>query len=216
MFSTALFIDQRTHQRSSSSGSPMRICRYAAISASVIFARCPRCKNNRRMRSAALPRRSHRAEKHRPHHQIEIGIVHHDHAVVAAQLQQRASQASRRPTSADVRPIRVEPVALISGMRRSSNHALADHVVAPMTRLQNAVPSMPREHAHRRCAAPRCAVSGVLSDGFQITRIAADHRDQRVPAPHRDWKIERRDHADRAERMPLLVHAMPGPFARAW
>ena len=44
-------------------------------------------------------------------------------------------------------------------------------------------------------------------------RIAADQRQHRVPGPHRDRKIEGRDHADRAERMPLLHQAVTRPLA---
>ena len=48
---------------------------------------------------------------------------------------------------------------------------------------------------------------------FPDDRVAADGREHRVPGPNGDRKIESRDHADRAERMPLLEHAVQGPFA---
>ena len=44
-------------------------------------------------------------------------------------------------------------------------------------------------------------------------RVAADQREHRVPRPDRDGEIERGDHADRAQRMPLLHQPMAGPLA---
>ena len=50
-----------------------------------------------------------------------------------------------------------------------------------------------------------------LLGGLPHHRIAADERERRVPPPHRRWKVERRDHAHHAERVPRLHH----PMARA-
>ena len=44
-------------------------------------------------------------------------------------------------------------------------------------------------------------------------RVAADRRDHGVPGPDGDREIERRDDADRSQRLPLLDHAVPRPFA---
>ena len=53
------------------------------------------------------------------------------------------------------------------------------------------------------------AQSGVWCDGFQTADVAADGGEERVPGPDRDREVEGRDDADDAERMPLLVHAVP-------
>ena len=57
------------------------------------------------------------------------------------------------------------------------------------------------------------AQSGVFSDGFQTTGSPQTQREHGVPGPDGDGKVERRDDADRAERMPLLHQAMAGPLA---
>ena len=44
-------------------------------------------------------------------------------------------------------------------------------------------------------------------------RIAAHHRQRRIPAPHGDREVERRDHTRRSERMPLLHQPVAGTFA---
>src|ERR1039458_1715552 len=43
--------------------------------------------------------------------------------------------------------------------------------------------------------------------------IAAHRRDHGVPRPHRHREVEGADDAHDAERVPLLVHAMPGALA---
>ena len=45
-------------------------------------------------------------------------------------------------------------------------------------------------------------------------RIAADRGERGVPRPDRDREIERGDHADRPERMPLLHHPVARPLGR--
>ena len=80
----------------------------------------------------------------------------------------RSVRPRRSPTtSAMRRPIRHEPVAEISGSRRSAEHALADVGAAPITRLKT--PGQPFRSITRFamfCTA--IAVSGVFGDGFQI------------------------------------------------
>ena len=56
------------------------------------------------------------------------------------------------------------------------------------------------------------AVSGVRSDGFQITGSPQTSGERGVPAPHRNGKVERTDHGDRAERMPRLGESVAGPL----
>ena len=87
---------------SSSSGSPIFTCLYAAINASVNSRRDSALQEQPPRGGASLSRRSHRAEHHRAQRQIEIGIVHHDQAIVAAQFENRSAQprARRFPTRA--------------------------------------------------------------------------------------------------------------------
>jgi hypothetical protein len=52
------------------------------------------------------------------------------------------------------------------------------------------------------------AVSGVLLDGFQTVLSPQTAAMAQFHAPHRDREVERADHADHAQRVPLLVHAV--------
>ncbi len=51
-----------------------------------------------------------------------------------------------------------------------------------------------------------------LVRGFPHGGIAADRRQERVPGPYRHREVECGNHTHHAERMPLLVHAVLGPF----
>ena len=95
MSSTARRFTSGPMSVSSSSGSPIFTCRYAAVSASVNLGGDAALQEKTPRGGAALSRRTHRAEEHRAQRQIEIGIVHHDNAVVAAQFQNGAAQAPR-------------------------------------------------------------------------------------------------------------------------
>ena len=128
------------------------------------------------------------------------------------------SSSSERPSRAatvwaTARPIGTQPVAEISGSRRSASQGLAhvrtaDHQAAHARRhecqfgrrfLEQCLASQRRERRFLR----RLPHHGV----------AAHQRDHRVPRPHGHGKIERRDHAHRPQRVPLLHHAMAGPLA---
>jgi hypothetical protein len=54
---------------------------------------------------------------------------------------------------------------------------------------------------------------GCLLRRLPDDRVAANERERRVPRPDGDRKIECRNHSDRAERVPLLHHAMRRTFA---
>ena len=58
------------------------------------------------------------------------------------------------------------------------------------------------------------AVSGVRSDGFQITGSPQTKRERGVPAPHRDREVEGADDRDGAERMPRLREPVAGTLGR--
>ena len=61
----------------------------------------------------------------------------------------------------------------------------------------------------------RCTASehrAVLGEGFHTVALPQMAERESVPGPYRDRKIEGRDHAHDAERMPLLVHAVLHPF----
>jgi hypothetical protein len=48
------------------------------------------------------------------------------------------------------------------------------------------------------------AVSGVFSDGFQIVASPHTAGERRVPRPNCDRKVERGNHCDHTERVPLF------------
>src|SRR5690606_36065847 len=77
--------------------------------------------------------------------------------------------------------------------------------------LEDAGKSVSLEHAIDetldRDRAERC-----LRRWLPDAHIAADRREERVPRPHGDGKVERADDADEPERVPLLVHAMLRAF----
>ena len=127
------------------------------------------------------------AKATRAQREVEVGRGRDDRGVVAAELEDRAAEARREPRRRPARPMAVEPVAETSGTRGSSTSDLADvapadqHLGQALRRVAEA-----RRRALERAPATASAVSGVFSDGFQTTRIAADEGERRVPRPHRD------------------------------
>ena len=85
--------------------------------------------------------------------------------------------------------------------------AAEDHLRQTLRGIAEAPPS-----ARSRIAWQASAVSGVFSEGFHTTRVAAGQRERGVPRPHRDGKVERRDDAHHAKRMPGLHHPVPRPL----
>src|SRR5690606_6078134 len=55
---------------------------------------------------------------------------------------------------------------------------------------------------------------GSLWRGLPDDRITTDHRERRIPSPHRHREIEGGNHSDWAQRMPLLHHAVRSAFTR--
>ncbi len=155
---------------------------------------------------AALPRGAHRAEQHRPQREVEVGVVHHDHAVVAAQVRVGCDRAAAhrfryavahaaRTRRAHQRhpPVRKQP--------------LAHFRAAPDHEVEHALPAVAGKHAvadllHRDRGQRR------FRRRLPEHAIPAHRRDHRVPRPYGDREVERRDHAHHAERMPLLIHAV--------
>ena len=74
----------------------MRICWYAASRLFRDPGRDAFLQEQPPQRGAALTGRSHRAEQHGTDHQIGIGVIHHDDAVVAAEFEQTPPHASTR------------------------------------------------------------------------------------------------------------------------
>ena len=56
----------------------------------------------------------------------------------------------------------------------------------------------------------RDGAQGNLGGRLPHGDVAADRGDERVPGPDGDREVERGDHADDAQRVPLLVHAVHG------
>ena len=114
-------------------------------------------------------------------------------------------------TSATRRPTAVEPVNEISGSRGSVQHLLADDAAGADDEVEDARHAVIGHHAIGDVLhgdrGERRRLGRLPDDG-----IAADRGDRGVPRPDGDGKIERRDHADRAERMPLLHHPVARPL----
>ena len=145
--------------------------------------RSPRWRISRRSDGAALAGGAHGGEQDRPGDQVEVGVVHHDDGVVAAELEQRAAEAlghhlarpSRRPRSSR------SPRSAGGGGRRpcvSPTHgAGADHQV------EDAVEPGAGHHARRRCWSRRWRSAASGCDGFQIIGVAAHGGDARRSRP---------------------------------
>ncbi len=73
--------------------------------------------------------------------------------------------------------------------------------------LEDARIAVPLEHAVAD-ALHRDRAQRSLERRLPHRDVAADRREERVPRPHRDREVEGADHADHAERVPLLEHPM--------
>ena len=90
---------------------------------------------------ASLPGGAHCGEEDRPDGQFEVGVVHHDDGVVAAEFEDRTAEAGWPPPPPPSCPTPVEPVAEIRGRRRSLIMRSPTTDPLPTTRLNT--PSNP-------------------------------------------------------------------------
>ena len=127
------------------------------------------------------------------------------------------SSSSDRPIraatlTATFLPIAQLPVAETSGTRSSLLIASPTSAPVPMTRWKTSgKPTICHDFAAdvvHGDGGERRAFGGLPHD-----RVAADGGEGGIPRPNRDGKIEGGNHADDAERMPLLHHAVVRPFA---
>ena len=104
------------------------------------------------------------------------------------------SSSSVRPrrlatVSATMRPMRVEPVALINGIAAIFDQALADDGVVSDDELEDAGPAMTREHAIADVLHRNRSQRG-LERRLPDDAIAADGGQQCIPRPDRNWEVE--------------------------
>ncbi len=137
-----------------------------------------------------------------------------DGATIAALLPPSSSSSRpKRPATrgATARPIRVEPVALSKRDPRVVDERLADARHRRVTTADTAsgAPDPARGLGDQRLAGQRGEQR--LLRRLPHHRVAADEGQRGVPRPDRDREVERADHADDPERVPLLHH----PVARA-
>ena len=132
------------------------------------------------------------------HGEIEIRAWRHDHGVVAAEFQQRPSQPPLDCLADLLRPCAQEPVAEISGTRRR-RQAVRPTVlaIADDQREDRRIDAGFATHLVGDARDRDRARAAFYSDGFQTTGSPHTQASAAVPRPHRDGKIERRDHADR-------------------
>ena len=126
-----------------------------------------------------------------------------------------SGRGAARRSAPTARPIGTEPVAEMSGRRVATRRAPRPRRGRRRRQLEIPGGTPPTSATVTPAASVWQAIaqSGVFSDGFQTTGIAADQRERRVPRPHGHGKVERGDDADRAERMPLLDQPMAGALA---
>src|SRR5450755_2638842 len=161
---------------------------------------------------AALPGRTHRAEENSAHGEIEIGIIHHDDRVVAAEFQQSAAQPAAHGFGDDV-----THAARARGADQRNpavfKKASADGGIIADDQAEYAAEVMTGEYAIGNLVYGNGGQRS-LERRFPQNAIATDGGEQRVPGPYGHRKVERGNHADDPERVPLFVHAVLGAFAR--
>ena len=163
-------------------------------------------------RRAALAGGAHGGKGDAAQREREVGARRDDRAVVAAELEDRAGEAARQALADHAAHRRR------SGCRHHRHAAIVDELLADLAAAdQHAVQAL------RRVSEPldRARQQGVDRKRRQrrpVRRlpdhgVAAHQRQRRVPGPDRDRKVEGRDHADRADRMPLLHQPVLGALA---
>src|SRR5262249_34296951 len=146
----------------------------------------------------ALAGRSDGTEENRAYDHVEIRVVHNYDAVVSAEFEQRASEPLADGLCDDPADV------ARSGRAHERDpaifeHPRADRVIGSDDERQDALPAVTREHA------PADMLHGdrtqwCLERWLPNHGVAADHRDESVPAPDGDGKVEGRNDADHAER----------------
>ncbi len=121
---------------------------------------------------------------------------------------QRAKRAATR--GATSRPMRVLPVALTRATRRSSTSASPASRSPISNWLRCAGASPPKARAARSNSAWQASAVRGLLRRLPDHGITADQRQRGIPRPHRDWEVERADHAYHAQRVPGLAHVVAG------
>ena len=163
--------------------------------------------DRRAQRRAALAGRAEAAEQRALDREVDVGVVHHDHRVLAAELQARRLRvAARQLADLGADGARAREADLV-------DEALLERLLEARER-RRAVGLDEVEHAAGDAAgvedldhrvAERRRVLGRLPDD----RVAAQDRRHQVPGRHGDREVARGDdrgHADRrAEREQLLV-----------
>lgn len=157
---------------------------------------------------AALARGADGAEEDRRDGYFEVGVFGHDDGVVTAQLEDRAAETAGHHLGdaaphlggageGDQRQARVVDQPLAHGASRAGDEA-EDAFQAVVG--HDLVADVLGGHAGQRRG----------GGGLPHSGVAADRRDGGVPRPDCHGEVERRDHADGTERMPLFVHAVAG------
>src|SRR5690606_7069401 len=130
----------------------------------------------------------------------------HDHRVVAAELEQALTEPGCDPLCDDA----------TDGRRAGKGDQIDTWVVHQSLGKPVAGRDEQLEHARVAVGLEDAIDDALYRDRAQrrlgrrlpYAHIAAYRREQRIPGPHGDGKVESGDDADHAERMPLLVHAM--------
>jgi len=157
-------------------------------------------------RGAALARGAQRAEHDGARGHIEVRGLIDDDGVVAAEFEQRLAQSRGH----GLRDAAADGGRTGEGQQRHAavgRQPLAVFAAMVEQQLKNRWRKLPFEHPIAQVLhsqrAQRC-----FRRGFPDAGIAADDRQQRVPGPDGDRKVERGDDADHSERVPLFVHTM--------
>eukprot|EP01136_Pigoraptor_vietnamica_P032356 Opistho-1_new@94111 len=161
-------------------------------------------------RRATLARGANGRKENRTNSKLDIGIVHHDECVVAAQFHNGLAKAALHGD------IDLATHLCAAGERDEVHvlvlrHGLADVSAAADERCNGARKLVALEHAlddARHSNRRKSDCRGRLPQAY----VAADHRDGVVPAVHGDGEVEGRSDANDAQRVPLLKERVAGAF----
>jgi hypothetical protein len=153
---------------------------------------------------------SHRTEHDGGYGQFQVGEFIDDDGVVAAELQQTFAKPTRHPFG---------DIAADGG--GSGERHERDAPVIDETRGELGAGIDEQLKNGRQFVIAHHAIADVLNGNRRERRlgrrlphgsIAANGGEERVPGPHGHGEIERRNDSHHAERMPLFIHAVLGPF----